>query len=267
MPSMNFDRNGNRTTKFRRKLCYRGRFYNRESSRMPEKRWPERSRSRRRAAMSRYASRSQFKMLIRWQRQETWPEPNTSLAMQWGKPISWASCELNWKPPLRSAKFNCKRKILPWASNGSRRRRETRVPKVSSSFDGRRVRRYNQPPARISGPGRRNRARERSRDTCHDDLHILAFDPPNRSIPLKNFLVTFQSERRTDRTSPEGVGAHLPPVRQDEHRVMPECGGHVVSLHPAFGFPAHEFHLLGREMLGAYHRRCAVVFFQALVHD
>jgi hypothetical protein len=105
------------------------------------------------------------------------------------------------------------KKILPWVSNGLRKQRETRVQKVSSLFDGRQVRRDKQSSARTSRPGRRTARRERSRDPRHHDLHILAFDPPNRSIPLKNFLVAFQSEHRTDRTSPEGVGAHLPPVR------------------------------------------------------
>ena len=38
------------------------------------------------------------------------------------------------------------------------------------------------------------------------DLHVLALSPPNCSIPLKHFLFGFQSQRRTERASPEGVG-------------------------------------------------------------
>src|ERR1700733_8753124 len=47
---------------------------------------------------------------------------------------------------------------------------------------------------------------ERTYDLNVLDLHVLALSPPNCSIPLKHFLFGFQSQRRTERASPEGVG-------------------------------------------------------------
>src|ERR1017187_6104279 len=98
-------------------------------------------------------------------------------------------------------------------------------------------------------------------------LYVLALGPPNRSIPFKYFLVALQSQRRADRTSPEGVRPHLPSLEQDEPRIMSNDRRDVVNLHPALGLPAHELHFLGGQMLSAHHSRGAVIFLEPLTHD